>query len=180
MRVILIESVSDLGLPGDIVDVKNGYARNYLLPKRKAMIATENNVVELEHKKRIAQTRRAKVLDDLKIRCETLSGANITFKERVTDAGKLYGSVTSRRIADALAEQFGAIEAAWVHLPEPIKEPGSFKVGLKLGPNITGTIVVVVEGERAAEDVEAAQPAEAEGSDDDSVAGEDSDDSDQE
>lgn len=159
MKVILIESVANLGLPGDIIDVKNGYARNYLLPQRKAMLASSNNVVELEHKKRIAESRRKKVMDDLKVRCQNMHGAELHFKERMTESGKLYGSVTARRIADALAEQFGPIETAWVQLGEVIKTPGKFTVALKLAPGITGSIKVTVEGERAVEEAPAEAPA---------------------
>lgn len=168
MKVILIESVANLGLPGDIIDVKNGYARNYLLPQRKAMLASSNNVVELEHKKRIAEARRKKVIDDLKVRCQNIQGTVLHFKERVTETGKLYGSVTARRIADALAEKFGPIETAWIQVGEVIKAPGTFTVGLKLAPGITGTIKVVVEGERAATEqapVNTAEAAKAEGGD---------------
>ncbi|XP_060085168.1 large ribosomal subunit protein bL9-like [Ylistrum balloti] len=147
MKVLLIESIEHLGLPGDIVDVKPGYARNYLLPHRKALKATEHNVVELEHKRRIANNRRKQLLNDLRVRCETLTSVTVSFVERVTDQGKLYGSVTSRRIADQLSNQYGDVPVSWVKLEETIKTPGSYVVELHLAPELITSITVEVIAE---------------------------------
>jgi ribosomal protein L9 len=107
MQVILIEPVQNLGLPGDVVSVKAGYARNFLLPSRMALPATEGRVKEMAHARRIAESRRRKLMESLKGRAEALDGVRLEFEEKVTETGKLYGSVSARRIAEELAHDHG-------------------------------------------------------------------------
>lgn len=110
-RVILIDSVPNLGLPGDVVSVKPGYARNYLLPQGKALVATEGNVAEAAHQKRIAESRRKKIIQSLTELRDRLAGSRISFTEKVSEAGRLYGSVTGRRIAEALQADFTDVQS---------------------------------------------------------------------
>ena len=173
-RVILIDSVPNLGLPGDVVNVKPGYARNYLLPQGKALVATEGNVAEAAHQKRIAESRRKKIIQSLSELRDRLAGTRLSFSEKVSEAGRLYGSVTGRRIAEALQADYAELQAGWVRLAEPIKVPGEFKVGLELAPGLTTSIVVEVIGERDAAEVAAAAAAEAR--DDDDLSDEDGED----
>ncbi len=160
MKLILIDQVDNLGLPGDVVTVKDGYARNYLIPHGKALKATDGNVEEMEHQKRIADSRRKKLIEDLSVRRDTINGSSVSFTENVTDGGRLYGSITSRRVADALRETFPDVKNGWVDLPEPIKEPGEFQIALNMAPDVTATVTVtviadaVVEPEPEADDVD--------------------------
>lgn len=144
MRVILIEPVQNLGLPGDVVSVKPGYARNFLLPSRKALPATEGRVKQMAHARRIASTRREKLMEDLKGRAELIDGKTLEFEEKVSDAGRLYGSVSARRIAEELAEEFGIIQPDWVQLDEAIKTPGTYEVEVRLTEDLSATITVDV------------------------------------
>ncbi|RMF14376.1 MAG: 50S ribosomal protein L9 [Candidatus Dadabacteria bacterium] len=164
MKLILIEAVEHLGLPGDVVDVRTGYARNYLLPKRKALKATPDNVAAFEHQKHIAEARRKRVIDNLRVRCETLDGAEVHFEENVTETGRLYGSVSARRIIEALEAQFGPIQHNWLRLAEPIREPGEYTVELRLAPELTASVKVVVEGVGAPEPEPEAEAGEDEAS----------------
>jgi len=148
MKLILIDSVEHLGLPGDLVDVKTGYARNFLLPQGKALKATESNVEEMEHQKRIAESRRRKIIDDLQVRRETLNGAVVEFVERVTEAGKLYGSVTKKGIAEALSEKFGNIPVSWIRDADHLKEVGEHAVVLHMAPDVEATISVVISADQ--------------------------------
>lgn len=173
-RVILIDSVPNLGLPGDVVNVKPGYARNYLLPQGKALVATEGNVAEAAHQKRIAESRRKKIIQSLSELRDRLTGTRLSFSEKVSEAGRLYGSVTGRRIAEALQADYAELQAGWVRLAEPIKVPGEFTVVLELAPGLKASIVVEVIGERDAEAVAAA--AAADEFEDDNLSDEDGDD----
>jgi large subunit ribosomal protein L9 len=179
-RVILIDSVPNLGLPGDVVNVKPGYARNYLLPQGKALVATEGNVAEAAHQKRIAESRRKKIIQSLSELRDRLAGTRLSFSEKVSEAGRLYGSVTGRRIAEALQADYAELQAGWVRLAEPIKAPGEFTVALELAPGLTASIVVEVIGERDAEEVAAAAAAEADDDEPSDEDGEDFDDGDAE
>lgn len=148
MKVILIEPVENLGLPGDVVTVKPGFARNFLLPKRLALKATEGNIAELEHQRAIAEQRRKKIVKDLGEKAQRLAAVALEFNERVSEGRRLYGSVSARRIAEALAEKVGFdVSVAWVRLGEPIKETGSFRVGLRLGPDIEASVEVTVRSD---------------------------------
>ncbi len=180
-RVILIDSVPNLGLPGDVVNVKPGYARNYLLPQGKALVATEGNVAEAAHQKRIAESRRKKIIQSLSELRDRLTGTRLSFSEKVSETGRLYGSVTGRRIAEMLQADFAELQASWVRLGEPIKAPGEFKVVLELAPDVTTSVVVEVIGERDAVVVEAPATDEAdEGDESSDEDGEDYDDGDAE
>jgi len=160
MKLILIESVEHLGLPGDVVTVKPGYARNFLLPKRLALKATDGNVAELAHQQAIAEQRRKKAVQDLGEKAQRLRDAALEFTERVSEGDRLYGSVSARRIAEALTAKVGFdVPPAWVRLSDPIKEAGSHQVTLRLGPDIDAVVAVEVLADRSEQEAAAAAAA---------------------
>lgn len=144
VQLILSEDVGGLGEAGDLVKVKPGYARNFLIPQGKAITATEARVNELEHHRRVVAekvTRNKKQLQSEKKRIEA---ANVEIAAQVGEEGKLFGSVTSAQIADALAAQGVTIDRRKIDLDEPLKESGEFKVPLRLHKDVIATIKVRV------------------------------------
>jgi len=152
MNVILLEYVDNLGTVGQTVKVKDGYARNYLLPQKLACLATEQNlnlyrtVIEAKKKK------LAKAKIDAESQAQNLTSVTLTFvrKSRDQDA-KLFGSVTTADIARALEAQGYEIDRKRIALAEPIKRLGEFEAQVKLHPEVTATVNVVVKSEEAAE-----------------------------
>lgn len=144
VQLILSEDVGGLGEAGDLVKVKPGYARNYLIPQGKAITATEARVNELEHHRRVVAekvTRNKKLLQSEKKRIEATA---IEISAQVGEEGKLFGSVTSTQIAEALAAQGIDVDRRKIDLPEPLKESGEFEVPLRLHAEVTATIKVRV------------------------------------
>lgn len=132
VKLILRESMPSLGEAGDLVSVKPGYARNYLIPQGKALFATESNVQEFEHHKRVVAGKVAKDLKELgavKARIESLS---LEVKARVGEEGKLFGSVTALQIAELLGESGVEVDRRRIELAEPIRQEGEHSVGVKL------------------------------------------------
>ena len=132
IKIILQESVESLGEAGDLVSVKPGHARNYLLPLGKAILATEANVKELEHKKRVVAARVAKEMKTLGAVRDRIQKAQIEIRARVGEEGKLFGSVTAAQIAEALEAQGIEVDRRRIGLPEPIKEAGEHEVPVRL------------------------------------------------
>ena len=147
VKLILVESIHGLGEAGELVSVKPGYARNFLLPQRKALLATESRVKELEHTRRIAQERAAKELNDLKAVKKQLEGLSVEIGARAGDSGKLFGSVTAQQIADQIENAGLAVDKRRIELGEPIKEVGEHKVAVKLRSDVTAQLVVTVVSE---------------------------------
>jgi large subunit ribosomal protein L9 len=132
VKLILRESMPSLGEAGDLVSVKPGYARNYLIPQGKALFATESNVQEFEHHRRVVADKVAKDLKELgavKARIESLS---LEVKARVGEEGKLFGSVTALQIAELLGESGVEVDRRRIELTEPIRQEGEHSVGVKL------------------------------------------------
>ncbi len=152
MEVILREDIEKLGSRGDIVKVADGYARNYLLPKRLAVPATEAN------KKIVAQEREAYLRREAKAKAEAeqlaklMEGLTLTIEHKAGEHDQLFGSVTARSIADALAKQNFTVDHRKIQLDEPIKQLGEYKVAVKLHREVTVEIGVnvVPEGGAAA------------------------------
>lgn len=144
MELILKETINTLGQIGDVVTVKNGYGRNYLLPQGKAVIATKQNLEELEkNKAEIA----AKVAEETKIAegiGKKISGNTITIEQLAGDDGRLFGSVTNADIAEKICELDVEIEKRQVVLPDPIKAIGEYDVVIKIGYNVAVEVKVVV------------------------------------
>ena len=145
MKVLLQQDVKGKGKKGQMVDVSDGYARNFLLPKKLAVEATADNMntMKLKEKARLAQIEREK--EEARQIASKLEGCVVKIAARAGDNGKLFGSVTSKEIAEGLNEQFGLnVEKNKIVLPEPIKAFGTFEVKCKLGYEISGMINLVV------------------------------------
>jgi large subunit ribosomal protein L9 len=144
MELILKETISTLGLEGDIVTVKPGYGRNYLLPQRKAVLANRENRAILEQNKAAIEARRQnerKIAEDLS---KKISGIEIIIEQLAGDDGRLFGSVTSADIADKFAAQGIAIDKKQIVLVDPIKTLGAATVQIKVGFQMTTDITVNV------------------------------------
>jgi large subunit ribosomal protein L9 len=148
MEVILREDIGTLGARGAVVKVANGYARNYLLPKRLAVAATESN------KKIVAQEREGHVRREAKLQSESeelaklLAGVTLTFRHRVGENDHLFGSVTAKDIAEALEAKGYHLERRKVQLEEPIRTLGEHEVTLRLHRDVSTQLKVVVEAEQ--------------------------------
>ena len=144
MKVILTQNVDRLGSVGDIVSVKEGYARNYLVPRGMALEATEQNIKLTEQQRKNIEIKKIKAKEDaLKIK-EKLSAVSVTIAQKVGEEEKLYGSVTTMDIADQLEKQGITLERRRIILDKPIKSLGEFSVTVKLHPEVTAPIKVVV------------------------------------
>ena len=145
MKVILKENIETLGHIGDIVKVAPGYARNYLLPKGFAVEATEKNAKALEHVKRQLAYKKDKVTESAKLLVAKLEGLSIELSHKVGADEKLFGSVTNMEIAHFLKENGFDIDRKKIVLAEPIKQLGEYSVPVKLHPEVTATLKVVVK-----------------------------------
>lgn len=149
MKVILQQDVKGQGKKGQLVNVSDGYARNFLFPKKLAVPATSANVnvMKQQEKARLAQIEAEKA--EAAATVEKLKGCVVKVPARAGASGKLFGSITSKEIAENLAAQNGInIEKHNIVLPEPIKAFGTYEVKCKLGYEINGTINVVVAEEK--------------------------------
>ncbi len=144
MKVILQENVDNLGYVGDILDVANGYARNYLLPRKKAAEANTRNVKALEHAKRVTGHKAKQVEESQKGLAEKLSGVSLTFEVQTGKDGKLFGSVTSKDIEAKLIAEGFEVDRRKIQMPHPLKELGSSKVTIKLFREIAAEISVTL------------------------------------
>lgn len=151
MRIILQQDVDELGLEGDIVDVAKGHARNYLIPKRIAVEASPQNIKAFEFKRKKIEVRRLKAKEEADKLREKMEGIEITFSLKAGEEGKLYGSVTSMDIASGLEKQGIVIDRRKVVLEKPIKVLGEFQVPVKIYPDVTGLVKVVVVPEKGKE-----------------------------
>ena len=145
MRVVFIEDVEGVALGGEIKEVKNGFARNYLIPKNLAAPATHNNLQRIHKLTKGAAISRTYRLDEMKNLAETLDGTEIGIEMRAGSNNRLYGSVTGTMEADALAEETGIeIERRLVQLDDPIREVGTYEVPLRLYSDVNALIKVTV------------------------------------
>lgn len=148
MQVILLEKVINLGALGDIVTVKDGYARNFLIPKGKAKRATEANKAEFEARRAELERRQAEKLAEAQALAEKLSGLMVQITRNASMDGRLFGSVTNADIVEALATQGFSIERSAVRMPEgPIKQVGDNTIEIALHTDVTTHITVSVLGE---------------------------------
>jgi large subunit ribosomal protein L9 len=150
MEVILIEDVSTLGEIGDLVTVKPGYGRNFLIPHKVAIPASSKNKAQLEHQKRQVSFRlqKAKVLSAQA--AKQLGSVTLVFSRKVGEQDKLFGSVTSHDVAQALTEKGIVVDRKKVTLPEPIRALGEYKVSVKLRADVTADVKVHVVAEPSA------------------------------
>jgi large subunit ribosomal protein L9 len=147
MEVILREEIETLGHRGSVVKVANGYARNYLLPKKLAVPATEANKKIVEQEREAWLRKEAKIVSDAQDLAKLLENVTLTFRHRVGENDHLFGSVTAKDIAEALEKQNFHIDRRKVHLEEPIKTLGEHKVQLRLHREVSTDITVLVEKE---------------------------------
>ena len=147
VKLILVESIHRLGEAGDLVSVKPGFARNFLLPQGKALLATESRVKEFEHKRRIAEEKAAKEQKDLEAVKKRLEALKIEIGARAGESGKLFGSVTAAQIADKVEAAGIKIDRRRIDLREPIKEVGEHKVSVKLLRELVAQLSINVVAE---------------------------------
>lgn len=157
-QVLLREDIDNLGARGEIVRVKAGYARNYLLPRKLAVEATANNVRQIEGEKAALAKREAKERSTAELQASKLQQLTLKFERKVGEAGVLYGSVTSMDVAHELQNQGYEIDRRKIALREPIKRFGNYTVPVRLHRDVTVELPVQVLGEGGVEvDLEALQ-----------------------
>ncbi len=144
MQVILLEDIPSLGKVGDLVKVSDGYGRNFLIPKKKAIYATEKNLKALQHQKTLVQQRQNKLKKDALKLAQEIENLSCTFSKLVGESGKLFGSVTSMEIEAFLKEKGIEVDRKKILLEEPIKSLGLHTVPIKLQSDITAHLKVWV------------------------------------
>jgi len=149
MELLLKEDIDNLGSRGELVKVRPGYGRNYLLPRGLAVLANAANVKQIEMQRRALLKRTAVERDQATGQAELLNQVVLEFSRKVGDHGMLYGSVTSMDIAEGLAAKGYEIERKRIQLKDPIKETGDYEVPIKLHREVTAQVKVVVKNEAA-------------------------------
>lgn len=146
MKVVLNQDVKGTGKKGQMVEVSDGYARNFLLRKNLAVEATQQNINNAEAKAKAEKHRQDVLLQQAKEQAAKLEGQQVTLKVKTGETGKLFGAVTNKEIADVLQKQFGyELDKKKIVLAEPIKQAGSYQVELKPYANVSCKITVTVE-----------------------------------
>lgn len=144
IQVVLKDDVEKLGKSGEIVKVKPGYARNYLLPRGLAALATRANLAEVEHQKAVAVARAAKLKGDAQAVAKRIDGITVEIKVQAGEGDRLFGSVGTKDIAEALKAKGHEVDRKKIVLPEPIKFAGEHTVSVKFGYEVAATIKVNV------------------------------------
>ena len=147
MQVILREDIDKLGKIGDLVKVADGYARNFLVPKKKAIEATPDNLASMTHAKKMVSDRIRRMKKDAATEAERLSGVSVVIKAKAGEEGKLFGSVTTMDIADAVKAQGVEVDKRKIILEDPIKRLGDYTVSVKLHADVVAGIKVSVIAE---------------------------------
>ena len=148
MKVVFLQDVLNVAQAGEIKEVKNGFARNYLLPKKLAALATHNELQRVENLKKIAEKKRLKESEDWRVVGEALEGTTITVQMRVGVEERLFGSVTNTMIAEELSKLAERpIDRRGISLEEPIRSLGTYEIPLHLHTGVDVTINLVVEAE---------------------------------
>ncbi len=148
MKVILQESIDSLGSIGDVITVRDGYARNYLLPRNKAVVATPGEMANLEKRRVKIEKEKVRILEDAKSLAEKLKLIAVKKTMRVGEEGQLYGSVGVADIAELLAAQGHEVEKKQILLSEPVKKLGVFQIPVRLHADVTVEIQLTVEEEK--------------------------------
>ncbi len=147
MQVILREDIENLGKIGDLVKVADGYARNYLMPSKKAIEATPKNLNAMNHAKKMVSDRLRKLKKEAAADADRIKALAITIKAKAGEEGKLFGSVTSMDIAEAMKAQGVTIDKRKIVLDEPIKRLGDFTIAVKLPADVTAEFKLTVVAE---------------------------------
>ena len=153
MEVILKEDIVNLGKIGEIVRVRDGYARNYLLPRGLVLVANKKNVATFEHQKKLVADQKQKIIKEAQAVGDQLAGVSLTVAMRAGEEGRLFGSVTNIQIEKALKAKGLNVERREIHLPEPIKNLGEYEVPIRLAADVTVPLklsVVAEDGDKAA------------------------------
>jgi large subunit ribosomal protein L9 len=146
MEVILLQDVKSLGKKGEVVKVSDGYARNFILPKKLGLEATKQNLYELEQQKAAEAKRQKEILEEAQALAKKLEEITVKLSIKAGEGGKAFGSVSTKEISAAVKEQFGFdIDKKKLQLNDPIKNAGSFTVPVKLHPQVTAEMKVLVE-----------------------------------
>jgi large subunit ribosomal protein L9 len=144
MKVILLESIPSLGAAGAVVDVAKGYARNFLIPQKKALQATAGNIAQVEQTKTRVLQQADQARETAQMWAAQLSGLTLTIPQRVGEADRLYGSVTAAMVAEALVAKGFEVDKKQLELAEPIKKLGTYEITVRLAPEATAQIQVEV------------------------------------
>ena len=149
MQVILMEKVANLGELGEVVKVKDGFARNFLIPQGKAKRATAENLKAFESRRAELEKAQADALAKAQAHAAKLEGLKVTITQKAGTDGRLFGSVTNYDIVEALGKQGHEVERSQVRMPQgPLKQVGEFPIQIALHTDVTSTITVVVIGEQ--------------------------------
>lgn len=147
MKIILKEDITNLGYKDDVVEVKNGYGRNYLIPQGKAVIASESALKVLAENQRQRAHKLAKIKADAEAVAKTLEGVSLTIGAKVSSTGTIFGSVTPIQIADALAKEGHEIDRKLISIKGAVKEVGKYEAEVKLHKEVQVTIPFEVVAE---------------------------------
>lgn len=146
MEIILLQDVKSLGKKGDIVKVSDGYARNFILPKKLGVEATKQNLYELNNQKAAEAKRQQEIFEEAKEFAKKLESLMVTVTIKAGEGGKTFGSVSSKEIVEAAKKQFNLdLDKKKLQLNDPIKQAGSYTVPVKLHPQVTAEMKVKVE-----------------------------------
>jgi large subunit ribosomal protein L9 len=145
MKVVLQKDVKNVGKVGDVVNVKDGFARNFLFPRKLALQATENRVSEWEHIKKVAEAKKKKAVAERKDLLGKLSGITLTFKMVAGEKDKIFGSVTPHDISKELETKGHSVDRRDIHIEEAIKTLGQHKATVSFGDDMKTEVTVVVE-----------------------------------
>ena len=146
LQVILTKDVDSLGRAGELVRVRPGYGRNYLLPRGLALLATKANLAQLEHHRREIAAQQAKIRSDHEAKAKQLEGVEVSIPRKVGAENKMFGSVSSRDISEALAAQNIEIDRKLIKLDEPIKQVGEHVVEIRFSADVSASLKVQVIG----------------------------------
>ncbi|MGI5836632.1 MAG: 50S ribosomal protein L9 [Chloroflexota bacterium] len=152
MKVVLLKDIQGVGKEGQVKEVADGYARNFLLPKGLAAIATPGTLKDLEIKQAAERKRQAKIDEEMRELAKKISDSSITVRSKVGEGGKLYGSITNADVAEAIESQLGqTVDKRKIEIEEPIRHVGEYKIPIKLSKNVDTTVNLIVQGEETAE-----------------------------
>ena len=148
MKVILLENVEKLGIKGDIKEVANGYARNLLIPNKKAIMATKEEIAKLEKQKQVEAQQAEQELSRYQEVATQLDGLELEILAKVGEEGKLFGTITANQVVEKLKEQGIEIQKNQVKLTDPIKELGEYEINIVFPHNLEAKIKIIVAGEK--------------------------------
>jgi large subunit ribosomal protein L9 len=145
VKVILTADVTSLGKSGELKDVSDGYARNYLIPRKMAVPASGGAFRAWQHDIASREEQRKREREEAEIAAQRISSTTLTMGVKVGEGGKLYGSITAKDIADALARRGIEIDRHRIDLDEPLRQLGTYKVAIRVAPEMTSEVTVAVE-----------------------------------